>query len=97
MPFTSDTGRLAGQKSKRGQGLASKELRAKLSLITSVLIDEINIQDLTTAERIALLRVLAAYTIPKPRIEAIEQETQPMYFQVEIIEYSFLVFNRLIL
>ena len=86
MPFTSDTGRLAGQKSKRGQELGGKELRGKLSLITSVLIDEINIQDLTTAERIALLRVLAAYTIPKPRIEAIEQETQQMYFQVEIIE-----------
>ncbi len=30
MPFTSDTGRLAGQKSKRGQGLARQGVTSEI-------------------------------------------------------------------
>ena len=41
MPFNSETGRLAGQKSKRGQAALSSEI-----------IDEINIKELTSSEKI---------------------------------------------
>ena len=88
MPFNSETGRLAGQKSKRGQGVLSKEIREKLSLITSELIDEINIQELTSTEKIALLRILVSYTVPKLRQEKIEQELEQPLFHIEIIDKS---------
>ena len=86
MPFNSETGRLAGQKSKRGQAALSKELRDKLSLITSDLIDEINIQELTSTEKIALLRILVSYTVPKLKTEGLEQELEQPLFHIEIID-----------
>ena len=86
MPFNSETGRLAGQKSKRGQGVLSKEIREKLSLITSELIDEIDIKELTSTEKIALLRILVSYTVPKLRQEQIEQELEQPLFHIEIID-----------
>ena len=86
MPFNSETGRLAGQKSKRGQGALSKKIREKLSLITSELIDEIDIKELTSTEKIALLRILVSYTVPKLRQEQIEQDLEQPLFHVEIID-----------
>ena len=86
MPFNSETGRLAGQKSKRGQGALSKELRDKLSLITSDLIDDINIKELNPSEKIALLRILVSYTVPKLKTEGLEQELEQPLFHIEIID-----------
>ena len=86
MPFNSETGRLAGQKSKRGQGALSKEIREKLSLITSEVIDEINIKELTSTEKIALLRILVSYTVPKLKTEGLEQELEQPLFHIEIID-----------
>jgi|FLOH01.1.fsa_nt_gi hypothetical protein len=86
MPYNSDTARLAGQKSKRGQGALSKELRDKLSLITSDLIDEINIKELNPSEKIALLRILVSYTVPKLKTEGLEQELEQPLFHIEIID-----------
>ena len=86
MPYNSDTARLAGQKSKRGQAALSSEIREKLSLITSEIIDEININELTSSEKIALLRILVSYTVPKLRQEKIEQELEQPLFHIEIID-----------
>ena len=86
MPYNSDTARLAGQKSKRGQAALSSEIREKLSLITSHIIDEINIKELTSTEKIALLRILVSYTVPKLRQEKIEQELEQPLFHIEIID-----------
>jgi hypothetical protein len=86
MPFNSETGRLAGQKSKRGQAALSSEIREKLSLITSEIIDEINIKELTSSEKIALLRILVSYTVPKPKTEGLEQELEQPLFHIEIID-----------
>ena len=86
MPYNSDTARLAGQKSKRGQGTLSKELRDKLSLITSDLIDDINIKELNPSEKIALLRILVSYTVSKLKTEGLEQELEQSLFHIEIID-----------
>ena len=75
MPFNSETGRLAGQKSKRGQAALSSEI-----------IDEINIKELTSSEKIALLRILVSYTVPKLRQEKIEEELEQPLFHIEIID-----------
>ena len=75
MPFNSETGRLAGQKSKRGQAALSSEI-----------IDEINIKELNSSEKIALLRILVSYTVPKLRQEKIEEELEQPLFHIEIID-----------
>ena len=73
MGFTSETATEAGRRSKRGKAKHSTELRAKLSDLTDELIDTIDIESLSQSERIALLRILATYTIPKLKNEQLEQ------------------------
>ena len=69
MPFNSETGKLAGQKSVRGKDKVGSELRNKLKDLADHLIDTIDIHSLNNSERIALLRILVSYTIPKLSIE----------------------------
>ena len=73
MGFTSETATEAGRRSKRGKAKHSTELRAKLSDLTDELIDTIDIESLSQSERIALLRILATYTIPRLKNEQLEQ------------------------
>ena len=84
MGFTSETAREAGKKSKRGKAKHSSELRAKLSDLTDELIDTIDIESLSQSERIALLRILATYTIPRLKHERVD-ENEPQQFEVHII------------
>ena len=56
MPFNSNTARVAGQKSKRGKAKYTTEIRDKLNNLTDYLIQDLNIQDLETNEKLALLR-----------------------------------------
>tara|TARA_Y100001980_G_C14535888_1_gene312558 strand:- start:1332 stop:1589 length:258 start_codon:yes stop_codon:yes gene_type:complete len=84
MGFTSETAREAGKKSKRGKSKHSSELRAKLSELTDELIDTIDIESLSQSERIALLRILVTYTIPKLKNEQLEQ-IETKQFEVHII------------
>ena len=84
MPFNSNTARVAGQKSKRGKAKYSTEIRDKLNNLTDYLIQDLNIQDLETNEKLALLRILLAYTLPKPRIDNETQEQK--HFTVEVID-----------
>ena len=84
MGFTSETGREAGKKSKRGKAKHSSELRAKLSELTDELIDTIDIESLSQSEHIALLRILVTYTIPRLKYEQVD-ENEPQQFEVHII------------
>ena len=85
MGFTSETAREAGKESKRGKAKHSSELRAKLSELTDELIDTIDIESLSQSERIALLRILATYTIPRLKHEQLEQ-VETKQFEVNIIK-----------
>ena len=84
MPFNSNTARVAGQKSKRGKAKYTAEIRDKLNNLTDYLIQDLNIQDLDTSEKLALLRILLAYTLPKPKIDNEVQEQK--HFTVEVID-----------
>ena len=84
MPFNSNTARVAGQKSKRGKAKYTTEIRDKLNNLTDYLIQDLNIQDLDTSEKLALLRILLAYTLPKPKIDNQTQEQK--HFTVEVID-----------
>ena len=84
MPFNSNTAREAGQKSKRGKAKYTTEIRDKLNNLTDYLIQDLNIQDLDTNEKLALLRILLAYTLPKPKIDNEVQEQK--HFTVEVID-----------
>ena len=84
MPFNSNTARVAGQKSKRGKAKYTAEIRDKLNNLTDYLIQDLNIQDLDTNEKLALLRILLAYTLPKPRIDNETQEQK--HFTVEVLD-----------
>ena len=84
MPFNSNTARVAGQKSKRGKAKYTTEIRQKLNNLTDYLIQDLNIQDLDNNEKLALLRILLAYTLPKPKIDNEVQEQK--HFTVEVID-----------
>jgi len=86
MPFNSETGKLAGQKSVRGKDKVGSELRNKLKDLADHLIDTIDIHSLNNSERIALLRILVSYTVPKLAIEKPSLNTEERLFQVEIID-----------
>jgi hypothetical protein len=79
MPFNSESAREAGQRSRRGKAKYTTEIRDKLNNLTDYLI-----QDLDTNEKLTLLRILLAYTLPKPKIDAETQEQK--HFTVEVID-----------
>ena len=86
MPFNSESGKLAGQKSRRGKAKMSSEIRDKLSQLTDSLIESIDITTLSNSERIALIRILVGYTIPKLANEKPSAFQEERLFQVEIID-----------
>ena len=86
MPFNSETGKLAGQKSVRGNDKVGSELRNKLKDLTYLLIDTIDIYSSKNSKRIALLRILVSYTVPKLVTEKPVIVSDESLFQVEIID-----------
>ena len=72
MPFNNETAIEAGKKSKRGKAKHSSELRARLSDLATQTLNTINTEQLTNSERIALLRILINYTVPKLQTERSE-------------------------
>ena len=64
----------------------SSEIRDKLSYLTDSLIESIDITTLSISDRIALLRILVGYTVPKIASEKQVVEKEEMSFQVEIID-----------
>ena len=84
MGFSSESGREAGKKSKRGKGKYVGEIREKIDALTNSLIDSIEIDDLNTSQRLVLLKLLLSHTLPKPKQPSLEpMETK--LFDIEII------------
>ena len=84
MPFNSQTTIEAGMRSKRGKAKHSSELRAKLSDLATQTLNTINTEQLTNSERIALLRILINYTVPKLQTER-SQTTGHKEFTVKVL------------
>jgi len=85
MGFSSETAKLAGKKSRRGKARHSSEIREMLSDLATQTLNTINTDQLTNSERIALLRILINYTVPKLQTERPET-TEHREFTVTIIE-----------
>ena len=84
MAFNSDSARAAGMKSRRGKGKYAGKMREKITALTDNLIDSINIEDLNTNQRLALLKLLLSHTLPKPKQQSlVPMETK--LFDIEII------------
>lgn len=84
MPFNNETAIEAGKKSKRGKAKHSSELRARLSDLATQTLNTINTEQLTNSERIALLRILINYTVPKLQTER-SQATGHKEFTVKVL------------
>ena len=84
MPFTSESGRKAGQKSKRGISHINKDLRDKFRSLIDETISNININDLSTRQKIDLLKTITPYVISKTR-HVDEDLTDEREFIIEII------------
>ena len=84
MPFISHTAKEAGKKSTRGKAKHSSEIREMLSDLATQTLNNINTEQLTNGERIALLRILINYTVPKLQTERSET-TEHREFTVKVL------------
>ena len=76
-----------GSLSKRGKSKFSKEVKVYLEETSHKLIQDLNIQDLTSYEKIQFLRVVLPYILPKKKeissdVNFVDQQS----FQIEIID-----------
>ena len=85
MGFSSETAKLAGKKSRRGKTRHSSEIRQTLSDLATKTLNTINTEELSNSERIALLRILVNYTVPKLQTERIETN-QHKHFTIEVLK-----------
>ena len=84
MGFSSESGREAGKKSKRGMGKYVGEIREKIDALINSLIDSIEIDDLNTSQRLVLLKLLLSHTLSKPKQQSlVPMETK--LFDIEVI------------
>ena len=67
------TGNEYGKLSKRGKSI-DKEMKDKIKDLSNRLIESIDIQELTTNQRIALLKAVIPYVLPKDT--SIEEDTE---------------------
>jgi hypothetical protein len=66
-----------GKKSKRGKSI-DKEMKDKIRDLSNRLIESIDIEELTPNQRIALLKVVIPYVLPKDT--SIEEDTESNTF-----------------
>ena len=83
MPFNSESASLGGQKSKRGKSL-SQEIKYQLTNVAEDLIKAIEITSLNDREKIAYLKAIMPFILPKN--ESIDFNQMPTEFQIEIIK-----------
>ena len=84
MLFNSQTAKEAGKKSKRGKAKHASEIREMLSDLATQTLNNINTEQLKNSERIALLRILINYTVPKLQTERSET-TEHREFTVKVL------------
>ena len=85
MGFSSEAAKLAGKKSTRGKARHSSEIRQTLSDLATKTLESINTEELSNSERIALLRTLVSYTVPRLHTERIETN-QHKHFTIEVLK-----------
>ena len=88
MGFSSETAKQAGKKSRRGKARPSSEIRQTLSDLATKTLESINTEELSNSERIALLRILVSYTVPRLQTERIETN-QHKRFTIEVLKQGF--------
>ena len=74
---------LGGQKSKRGKSL-SQEIKYQLTNVAEDLIKSIEITSLNDRDKIAYLKAIMPFILPKN--ERVETNQMPTEFQIEIIK-----------
>ena len=78
------TGNRYGGRTKGTPNKLTSKIKDKLSSIISEVIDSLDLNDMTKAERLKLIQLGLPYIITKPQIEEPMQEQQ--MFQIEIID-----------
>ena len=85
MPFNSESAREAGKKSRRGKSLVSSLLKKQFETLTDRIITEIQLEDLNNSERIAILRLMLPYILPKAQTEITTEDNETKEFKVQVI------------
>ena len=65
MPFNRQSASHAGKSSKRGKAIATKEIKIKLGRTFQEILESINIEELTTTEKLKFLQLSIKNIIPK--------------------------------
>ena len=86
MPFNSDTAREAGKKSKRGKARLGQELKERLEQLSNELIESINIEGLSSSDRVRLLGIVCSYILPKYKATTAPYKDEPQEFVIQIID-----------
>ena len=73
-----------GSLSKRGKSKFSKEVKVYLEETSHKLIQDLNIQDLTTYEKIQFLRIVLPYILSKKKASSSDDmvEDQPIFIEI---------------
>ena len=85
MPFNVESAREAGKKSRRGKSLVSSLLKDQFETLTDRIISEIQLEDLNSSERIAMLRLMLPYILPKVQTEKTTEDNETKEFKVQVI------------
>jgi len=83
MPFNSESAVFGGQTSKSGKSL-SQEIKYQLTNVAEDLIKSIEITSLNDRDKIAYLKAIMPFIMPKN--ESIDFNQIPTEFQIEIIK-----------
>ena len=82
MGFTSETAREAGKKSKRGKDKFSEEIKELLQLKADILIQELDIKNLTSNQKIKVLSIVLPYIISKSNSTKLEGQIDlPLFIE----------------
>ena len=86
MPFNSESGRKAGQSSKRGTSRINDELKSKLRSIINESIETINISCLSNREKIDIIKTVLPFILSKRKSEDPEIDESNREFVIEILK-----------
>jgi len=86
MPFNSESGRKAGQLSKRGTSRINDELKSKLRSIINESIETINISCLSNREKIDIIKTVLPFILSKRKSEDPEIDESNREFVIEILQ-----------
>lgn len=74
MGFTSETAREAGRKSKRGKDKFSDEIKELLQIKAKDIINDLDVQSLSSNQRIKVLSIILPYLISKQNLPKAEEK-----------------------